>query len=286
MSKPRPERQQRVTADEYSEEYFLTSCDGGEEYLAHGGTVLPRRLQALARFLDLRPGLRLLDVGCGRGEFVVHCGLAGVPAVGIDYSSPALGLAGRAISRASELGNARREGWQRPGLALGNAQRLPFSPGAFDRVVMSDIVEHLYPHELQAALAEAHRVLATGGALLIHTMPNLWYYRYGYPLFRLVRRLQGASLPADPRERFGFSHVHVNEQTPRTLSRALGRSPFSRWRIWLHDYRTYEEYGPAMRRAMRLLTGLPLLKLIFCDDVFALAWKQPVPVRDQGSKVG
>jgi len=255
---------------EYSEAYFITACDGQQEYQAHGGLVLPQRLKALVRFLDLRPGMRLLDVGCGRGELVAFCGRAGVTAVGIDYSATGLDLARRTIGHGAEL---HREGWVDPGLALGDARRLPFGPGTFERAIMSDIVEHLYPHELHAALAEAHRILVPGGELLIHTMPNLWYYRYGYPLFRLVRRLQGASLPADPRERFTFSHVHVNEQTPRTLSRALAGSPFSHWKVWLHDYRTYEEYHPAMRGAMRLLTRLPLLKWIFCDDVFALARK-------------
>lgn len=259
-----------VDPGEYSEEYFLTTCDGGEEYLAYAGMVLPQRLRALAHFLDLRPGLRLLDDGCGRGEFVVHCGLSGVLAVGVDYSPAALALARQAIGHAGELG---QDGWQQPALALGNARQLPFRQETFDRVVMSDVVEHLYPDELQAALAEAHRVLAPGGELLIHTMPNLWYYHYGYPIFRLVRRLQGASLPADPRRRFRFSHVHVNEQTPRGLSRTLDSSPFAHWKLWLHDYRTYQEYGPAMRLAMRTLTGLPLLKWIFCDDIFALAWK-------------
>jgi cyclopropane fatty-acyl-phospholipid synthase-like methyltransferase len=259
-----------VDADEYSEEYFLTTCDGREEYLAHGGTVLPRRLRALACFLDLRPGLRLLDVGCGRGEFVVHCALRGISAVGLDYSPAGLNLARQAVDRAGNLG---REGWKHPTLALGSAERLPFRPEAFDRAIMSDLIEHLYRDQLQAALAEVCRVLAPGGQLLIHTMPNLWYYRYGYPLFRLVRRLQGGSLPADPRERFRFSHTHVNEQTPWSLSRLMASSPFTRWKVWLYDYRSYGEYGPLTRCVMCLLTGLPLLKRVFCDDIFALAQK-------------
>jgi SAM-dependent methyltransferase len=239
-------------------------------YLEAGGTILAERLQALWRFLRVRPGMQVLDVGCGRGELVVHCGLAGVPATGIDYSTAGLRLAEQAIGHAEGLD---RDGWQRPSLALGNAQQLSFREGTFDRIVMSDIVEHLYPGELSTALAEAYRVLAPGGELLIHTMPNLWYYRYGYPLFRLVQHVRGMSLPADPRRRFDFSHVHVNEQTPRPLARILAASRFSNWRVWLYDYRAYAQYGPAMRRAMRLLTGLPLVRRVFCDDIFALARK-------------
>ncbi len=261
---------QPVDPTAYSEEYFLTECDGYKEYLAHDGTALSERLETLRRFLRISPGMRVLDVGCGRGEMVVQCGLNGVFAVGVDYAPVGLQLAQRVVARTGERDG---DAWKRPGLSLGNAKRLPFTDDTFDRAIMSDIVEHLYPDELRAVLEEVHRVLIPGGELLVHTMPNLWYYRYGYPLFRLAQRLRGVRLPADPRDRIKFSHVHVNEQTPRALRRALRHSPFSHWRVWLHDYRTYSQYGPMMRRSMGLLTGLPLVKQVFCDDIFALVRK-------------
>jgi cyclopropane fatty-acyl-phospholipid synthase-like methyltransferase len=261
---------QPINPLEYSEEYFLTTCDGYEEYLVGGGAVLTRRLNALWRFLRVRPGMQVLDIGCGRGEVVVHCGLGGADAVGIDYSKAGLRLAQQAIVYANGLA---RVGWRRPHLSLGNARQLPFQDDAFDRAIMGDVVEHLYPEDLRAALAETYRVLVPGGQLLIHTMPNLWYYRYGYPLFRLVQRVRGISLPADPRDRFRFSHVHVNEQTPRMLRKTLAESPFSHWRIWLHDYREYAQYGPVMRCAMKLLVSVPLINKVFCDDIFVLACK-------------
>jgi cyclopropane fatty-acyl-phospholipid synthase-like methyltransferase len=259
-----------VASSEYSEDYFLTACDGHEEYLTHEGTVLARRLEVVWRFLDAQRAMRILDIGCGRGEMVVQGGLSGIRAVGLDYSPVALRFAQRAIARAESLGASE---WIPPTLSLANAMQMPFQSQTFDRVIMSDIVEHLYLDELTAALQEVHRVLVPGGQMLIHTMPNLWYYRYGYPLFRLVRRLQGVALPRDPRSRHQFPHVHVNEQTPFTLRRALDQSPFSRWHVWLHDYRRYDEYGPLMSRLIRMLTSLPVLKQVFCDDLFALARK-------------
>jgi len=254
----------------YSEEYFLTECDGYKEYLISEGTSLSQRLWTLWRFLHVSPGMRVLDIGCGRGEMIVQCGLNGISAVGVDYSPAGLGLAQRAITR---IDDGDWDVWECPNLSLGNAKNLPFKHSAFDRVIMSDIVEHLYPDELRVVLAEVYRVLVPGGELLIHTMPNLWYYRYGYPLFRLVQRFQGVRLPADSRDRIEFSHVHVNEQTPRALRGTLRESPFSHWRVWLYDYRDYSRYGPMMKRSMRLLTGLPVIKQVFCDDIFALVRK-------------
>ncbi len=260
---------QAIGPANYSTEYFLTESDGWREYLTSKGLVLPPRLRAVWNYLDARPGLRVLDVGCGRGELLIHCGLQHIQAVGIDYSPAALELAYSSISEISKT----ERGFRIPSLIMGNAQWLPFPDNTFDRVIASDIVEHLYQDELESTLKEVYRVLAPGGMLVVHTMPNLWYYRYGYPLFRLVQKLRGVRLPSNPRERYRFPEVHVNEQTPRTLSATLSRIGFSRWRVWLYDYRDYDAYSPVMRSLMRLLTRLPGLKQIFCDDIFATAYK-------------
>lgn len=258
-----------IEPSEYSEEYFLTACDGHSEYVAGKGLVLSQRLEALWHFLRVRPGMKVLDIGCGRGEIAVQGGFAGAFAVGIDYSPAGICLAAQAIEHVESLGVTR---WRRPHLSVGNAKILPFQDNTFERAVMSDLVEHLYPDELRIALEEVYRVLAPGGELLIHTMPNLWYYRVGYPIFRVVQRIQGKKLPADPRDRFSYSHVHINEQTPLTLRSALAESPFPSWRVWLYDYRTYHKYNKIMRYSMRLLTTT-LTKWVFCDDIFALAHK-------------
>jgi len=251
----------------YTEEYFLTECDGYACYL-RGDNALAQRLQAIWKFLHVCPGMKVLDVGCGRGEIVSQCSRQGILAIGIDYSPAGLRLAQQATTCTEDVSF-----WIRPGLALSDAKHLPFPEGIFDRVIMSDIIEHLYQNELETALREVRRVLAPGGSLLVHTMPNLWYYRFGYPLFRCVQRLRGIVLPTNPRERFRFSYVHVNEQTPRTLGRTLARVGFSHWHVWLHDYRDYTEYNPVMRHFMKLLTSLPIIQQLFCDDIFAVACK-------------
>ena len=56
---------------------------------------------------------------------------------------------------------------------------------------MFDVVEHLYPWELNQALNEAHRLLTLTGKLIIHTAPNRWYDQFAYPNRASVRRLMG-----------------------------------------------------------------------------------------------
>ena len=261
----------QVSPLEYSEEYFLTECDGYTQYTQILEARLAPRLRTVWQFARLAPGMNVLDIGCGRGEIVALCGMNGISATGLDFSPSALRLAQHIIAQIEQQGPP--EHWQRPHLTLADAKGIPFPDNTFERIIMSDIVEHLPSSELAMVLEEAHRVLTPGGQLLIHTMPNLWYYRYGYPFFRLIRWFQGVHLPKDPRQRFKFSHVHINEQSPLSIRKVLRGSKFSRWKVWLYDYRDYREFNRVMRLFMRMATHTPIVKVLFCDDIFARAYK-------------
>ncbi|HLZ67019.1 MAG TPA: class I SAM-dependent methyltransferase [Aliidongia sp.] len=63
----------------------------------------------------------------------------------------------------------------------GDATRLPFADGAFDLVTMFDVMEHI-PAD-RTAMAEALRVLAPGGMLLVSTPNEHWRFPY-YSLLR------------------------------------------------------------------------------------------------------
>ena len=159
------------------------------------------------------------------------------------------------------------------GLQRANAQRLPLASASADVVFMLDVVEHLNPAELQATLDEAWRVLKPGGRLVVHTMPNLWYYRWGYPLYRGLQGLRGQRLPADPRQRWSYSHVHVNEQTPPRLVRTLRGSRFQT-RVWLASTVDYNyEPNRLVRWGMGFLTRAWPFRYIFCNDIFAIGVK-------------
>ena len=76
----------------YDKDYFLTACEGHQEFLETQGELLSRRLREAFAVASVEPGMRVLDVGCGRGEIVRHCAQLGADAYGIDYAQVAVDL--------------------------------------------------------------------------------------------------------------------------------------------------------------------------------------------------
>ncbi len=257
--------------DLYTEEYFLTACEGYEAFLESDGENLSRRLAAAFELAAVEAGMKVLDVACGRGEIVRRCALLGADAYGFDYAHAAIKLARGVLNRDRE----NVPGYM--GLAQADAKRYPFPNRTFDRVLMFDIVEHLHPWELHASLLEARRVLKDDGMLIIHTAPNVWYDRYAYPLVRAFRRMmgQGAHYPANPRE-FLVAHnqdVHVNEQSALSLWWALRKAGF-RGRVWLGSPPQDRQEAFPLAVLRRVFFGWPPFRWFFQREVFAVATKR------------
>ncbi len=248
--------QRPVRPDRYDEAYFLNACEGFEEFVASEGAHLSRRLSQSFRAAGVEPGMRVLDVGCGRGEILRRCAEMGVEAHGVDYAPAAVQLA-------RGTGNVYQA----------NAKRLPFPSALFDRVLMFDLVEHLHPWELRQALAETRRVLKPDGRLIVHTAPNAWYDRCAYPVVRAVRRLmgQGELYPKDPRAIIPANiEVHVNEQSALSLWQALRQAGFCA-RVWLDTPPQDRREGPVLAAARHILFSWPPFSWFFEREVFAVA---------------
>jgi ubiquinone/menaquinone biosynthesis C-methylase UbiE len=265
--------QQPVPSTLYTEEYFRTACEGYDEFNTSEGEHLSRRLKAAFELAEVTPGMRVLDVGCGRGEILRHCAQLGADAYGIDYAAVAVQMSQRVI----EPLNGVVPGKTAVGQA--DAKKLPFPTGAFDRVLLFDVVEHLHPWELQQALREVHRVLKPEGRVIIHTAPNIWYDRYAYPLVRLVRTLmgQGARYPKDPRQFLVDvnEHVHVNEQSILSMHRALRQAGFS-GKVWLDSPPQNRDETSIMALLRKIAFELPPFRWFFEREVFAVAGKTSV----------
>ncbi len=114
----------------------------------------------------LRPGERVLDVGCGHSIFPLYLAAAGARTTALD-----LDLDPR-LDEALALGVA----WQR-----GDVTAMPLPDRLFDAAFCISVIEHLPEELIPVALAELHRVLRPGGRLLLTTdfyddaAAEIWY---------------------------------------------------------------------------------------------------------------
>ena len=265
----------------YTEEYFLTACEGYDVFLASEGAHLSRRLRDAFALADVRAGMRVLDVGCGRGEILRHCMRLGIEAHGMDYAAVATQMSREVVAAETQRAAAelqRPENEQprppRPGVCQADAKTLPFPDNSFDRVLMFDVVEHLFPWELQQAFVDIGRVLKPGGRLVIHTAPNRWYDTYAYPWVRRVRTLlgEGGNYPKDPRAITPVNQdVHVNEQDLLSMRRALKRGGYTSIRVWLDSPPQNRVESPMLAGLRRVAFGAPPFRWFFEREVFAVA---------------
>lgn len=259
-----------VSQSLYTEEYFLTACEGYEDFINSDGENLSRRLKAAFELAAVEPGMKVLDVACGRGEIVRHCARLGADAFGFDYAHAAIKLSRDLLAR---------EQAETPGvmaLAQAEAKGFPFPDKAFDRVLMFDIVEHLHPWELEASLREVRRVMKDDGRLIIHTAPNIWYDRYAYPVVRRFRLMGGHSdnYPANPRQ-FLVEHnqdVHVNEQSLWSMVQVLRKTGFT-GKVWLDSPPQHRSENPVLAGLRYMLFHWPPFRWFFEREVFAVARK-------------
>jgi SAM-dependent methyltransferase len=113
--------------------------------------------------LGLRPGERVLDMGCGAGRHAFEMYRRGADVIAFDQDADEL-------AGVRELFAAMKDEGQVPDGAEadvkeGDALALPFADGEFDRVVAAEVLEHI-PADIQA-IQELVRVLRPGGTLAV-----------------------------------------------------------------------------------------------------------------------
>jgi SAM-dependent methyltransferase len=133
--------------------------------------VFARRTGAGAAFFlqYLRPGMRLLDCGCGPGSITVDLAQAVTPgeAIGIDLREEAL-THGRQLARDRGLSNVTFQ--------VANVYQLPFPDGSFDTAFACAVLQHLAAP--RAALTEMRRVLKPGGVIGLMDGSSTLTFRY------------------------------------------------------------------------------------------------------------
>ena len=196
--------------DLYNNQYYLNSVGGVEFFRAYGCRVLKPAFQAAVARGELKLPMKVLDVGCGRGELAARLASLGYEAVGIDPAEDAVRIARDSFP-----------GVRFEAATMGSLER---PAGGFDRIFCLGTIEHLTDGEIETLFKDAERLLSRDGFFIVSTCVNRFYYKFwSYGLRRaLARLLRGLGLdvrdPSPPRSEED-GKVHVNEQSFSRLKR-------------------------------------------------------------------
>jgi cyclopropane-fatty-acyl-phospholipid synthase len=231
-------------------EFFALFLDASMTYscaiFSRGATTLEEaqetKLELVCTKLGLKPGERVLDVGCGWGSFALHAAQRhGVSVVGITLSQPQAETARR---RAAEAGlsdkiEIRVQDWRD-------------LPGErFDAIASIGMVEHVGDDHIDGYAVRLRDLLGPGGRLLNHGIARLtlgdprggpFTQRYVFPdgaplpLSRMALAFERAKLTVDHVEGFAPDYAetlrHWYTRLDERLDEATRLAGTERVRVW------------------------------------------------------
>ncbi len=142
--------------------------------------------------LDLQPGDRVLDLGCGEGRHCINAYLLHdhIHVVGVDLSRQDLATAHNRLQ--AFLGEAGAVTADKSfSLYCADGLSLPFADNSFDKVICSEVLEHI--PDYRAMLAEIDRILKADGLLAI-SVPRAWPERICWHLSTAYHRVKGGHI--------------------------------------------------------------------------------------------
>jgi SAM-dependent methyltransferase len=151
------------------------------------------RFRAVLDALDAQPGERILEVGCGSGSYTRELAQTGTELTATEFAPAQLAQAERNVGPSNVV------------FRLEDAQNLTFPDASFDKVLLSEVIEHV-PHP-ERAIGEAARVLRPGGLLVASTPSRFSPLNLAYGIKRRVRR-------------YAFNE-HLHEFTPPSFRRLV-----------------------------------------------------------------
>ena len=156
----------------YSCAYFRSDDDSLEE-------AQRNKLRLIAAKLDLKPGQRVLDIGCGWGDMALYLAqLEEVEVLGVTLSKEQQELASE---RARKMGLADRVRFE-----LKDYRDVE---GTFDRIVSVGMFEHVGVHHYDEFFSKVNALMPDDGVMLLHSIGHMsppgmaspWYRKYIFP---------------------------------------------------------------------------------------------------------
>ena len=163
-----------------------------EEFHHRAGAIKPLFLSAkikmdmMSKMLRPTPDDRVLDIGCGKGQFLFYSRASCGQLVGIDAGA-----------------HFAPEPLATVDLTRGDVRLLPFEAESFDKAYSLDVLEHLDEEGVTSMLTEARRVLKPGGKLFLysHVMMSSRLAVFQRSVNRLVHWLDSKGLVDNELER-------------------------------------------------------------------------------------
>jgi cyclopropane-fatty-acyl-phospholipid synthase len=214
------------------------------------------KLEIVCRKLDLQPGQRVLDVGCGWGSFAIHAAREhGVRVLGVTLSRPQVEYARR---RVAEVGLE-----DRVEIRVADYRELTGEP--FDAIASIGMSEHVGASQIDPYAAQLARMLRPGGRLLQHAIARLRHgdpeagafsERYVFPdaaplhVSRVMQAVERSGLEPVHLEGFREDYAETLRHWARNLderldeaTRLAGPERVRVWRLYLRAARRGFESG-------------------------------------------
>jgi SAM-dependent methyltransferase len=241
-----------VDLEDQLREYYDRKADELDELSATYESPVPykrwfyqRRFEAVMEALGAQPRDEVLEIGCGSGYYTRALVQLGAHVTATDLA-PAYVKQARALAPEADF-------------RVEDAQELSFADASFDRVLMTEVIEHVQDPAM--AIREAHRVLRQEGVLALSTPSRRAPMNVAYALKRRLRH-------------FGFNE-HLHEMTPGEL-RGILRPQFE-----IESFRRVNAVLPYPLDTLYVRLGSPALgALDLAERVFSpVGWTMVVRAR-------
>ena len=164
------------------------------------------------RYFPLAPNDVMLDLGCGEGRHCINAYLhENIISMGVDLSFRDLQTTMQKFEPFASMGQGKFY------LQQVNADKLPFADASIDKIICSEVLEHIENYSI--VLAEIYRVLKPNGLVAI-SVPRYWPEKICWWLSDAYHQVQGG---------------HIRIFKSKTLKQSLTNSGFILYkRHWAH----------------------------------------------------
>jgi len=267
LSKEQKNRKSVFPSYFYDEEYFRTMAPNCRQLFRESyGHMLGQHRMGYFQLSKLDKGMKLIDLGCGAGEFLMYCALkTETESWGIDYSAAAIKIAKELCALLPSSVQSRIH------LELGDCTELGnFHDDYFDRIIWFSVIEHLYDWQIEKVLKESFRILKPGGIFITETHPNRNALRFGYPIGRLILNI----LKGDKKSLKFASRgdEHVNIQSPQSIKRHFTMAGFQT-QVILRANVEFVNYPKWVKTIGHIVRNRPPLNWLFGDEITVIAAK-------------